>query len=144
MVSIHETATAAIDKAIRILLVDDAGSVRRALRLTLTSEPDLRVIGEAADGEQAVRLAHDLRPDIVMMDLRLAGMNGLDATRRIKAAGDAYAIIMLSVSGGDAIRDAAARAGIALFLEKGDGLDDLAETIRALHARNNGNVPRSV
>jgi DNA-binding NarL/FixJ family response regulator len=137
MVSIHETATAAIDKAIRILLVDDAGSVRRALRLTLTSEPDLRVIGEAADGEQAVRLAHDLRPDIVMMDLRLAGMNGLDATRRIKAAGDACAIIMLSVSGGDAIRDAAARAGIALFLEKGDGLDDLAETIRALHARNN-------
>jgi DNA-binding NarL/FixJ family response regulator len=137
MVSIHETATAAIDKAIRILLVDDAGSVRRALRLTLTSEPDLRVIGEAADGEQAVRLAHDLRPDIVMMDLRLAGMNGLDATRRIKAAGDACAIIMLSASGGDAIRDAAARAGIALFLEKGDGLDDLAETIRALHARNN-------
>jgi DNA-binding NarL/FixJ family response regulator len=137
MVSLHETATAAIDKAIRILLVDDAGSVRRALRLTLTSEPDLRVIGEAADGEQAVRLAHDLHPNIVLMDLRLAGMNGLDATRRIKAAGDACAIIMLSASGGDAIRDAAARAGIALFLEKGDGLDDLAETIRALHARNN-------
>src|SRR6185437_12815544 len=120
-----------------VLLVDDAGSVRRALRLVLSSELDLRVIGEAADGEQAVRLAHELHPDIIVMDLELPGMNGLDAARRIRAASDMCAIIMLTVWGGSAVQDAAARAGIALFLEKGDGLDDLAETIRALHARHN-------
>ncbi len=137
MASIHETATAASEKAIRILLVDDAGSVRRALRLVLSGEPDLRVIGEAADGEQAVRRAHDLHPDIIVMDLELPGMNGLDATRRIKASGEGCAIIMLSAWGGDAIRNAAARADIALFIEKGEHLDDLAGIIRALHARNN-------
>jgi two-component system response regulator DesR len=137
MASIHDTATVAIEKAIRILLVDDTGSVRRALRLVLSSEPDLRVIGEAADGEQAVRLAHDLHPDIIVMDLELPGMNGLDATRRIKAAGEGCAIIMLTAWGGGAIRSAAARADIALFIEKGERLDDLAGIIRALHARNN-------
>jgi two-component system, NarL family, response regulator DesR len=137
MASIHENATAAIERAIRVVLADDTGSVRRALRLVLSSEPDLRVIGEAADGEQAVRLARDLHPDIIVMDLELPGMNGLDATRRIKAAGEMCAIIMLTVWGGDAVRDAATCAGVAHFIEKGDHLDNLAETIRALHARNN-------
>jgi DNA-binding NarL/FixJ family response regulator len=137
MPSIHHIAAPTTGKTIRVLLVDDAGSVRRALRLVLSSELDLRVIGEAADGEQAVRLAHELHPDIIVMDLELPGMNGLDAARRIRAAGDMCAIIMLTVWGGSAVQDAAARAGIALFLEKGDGLDDLAETIRALHARHN-------
>lgn len=131
------TQTTTTEQTIRVLLVDDTKAVRRALRLTLSVEPDLCVIGEAADGEGAVRLAHELHPDIIMMDLELPGMSGLDATRRITAADEAGAIIMLTAFGGEEIRAAAARAGVGLLLEKGDNLDDLAEKIRALHNRNN-------
>lgn len=122
---------------VRILLVDDAESVRRALRHILTIEPDFAVIGEAADGVRAVALAAALRPDIVVIDLALPGISGIEAARRIHAAGDAAAIIMLSAFGGTAARVAASDAGIVLFLEKGDDLDDLVERIRVLHERNN-------
>jgi DNA-binding NarL/FixJ family response regulator len=135
MALICPTATMLTEKTIRVLLVDDTESVRRALRLTLSIEPDLSVVGEAADGARAVQCARDLHPDIILMDLELPDMNGLDATRRIKAAGETGAIIMLTAFGGEEIRVAAARAGIALFLEKGDNLDDLAEMIRALHTK---------
>jgi two-component system, NarL family, response regulator DesR len=131
------TTPTTTERTIRVLLVDDTETVRRALRLTLSVEPDLCVVGEAADGEYAVRLAQELHPDIILMDLELPGMDGLDATRRIKAAGERGVVIMLTAFGGEEIRGAAARAGVALFLEKGDNLDDLAETIRALHERNN-------
>lgn len=122
--------------ALRILLVDDAESVRRALRQVLGIEPDFAVIGEAADGTRAVALAAALHPDIVLIDLKLPGINGIEAARRIHAAGDAGDIIMLTAMGGDRARAAASDAGIALFLEKGDDLDDLAERIRRVHARN--------
>ncbi len=121
---------------VRILLVDDAESVRRALRHILTSEPDFAVIGEAADGMQAVALAAALRPDIIVIDLNLPGISGVEAARRIRVAGDAAAIIMLSAFGGTTARTAASDAGIALFLEKGDDLDDLVGRIRFLHERN--------
>jgi DNA-binding NarL/FixJ family response regulator len=137
MALICPTATMLTEKTIRVLLVDDTESVRRALRLTLSIEPDLSVVGEAADGARAVQCARDLHPDIILMDLELPGMDGLDATRRIKAAGERGVVIMLTAFGGEEIRGAAARAGVALFLEKGDNLDDLAKTIRALHERNN-------
>ncbi len=137
MASIRAIIPTTAAKIIRIVLVDDAGAVRRALRLILSIEPDLRVVGEAADGARAVQLACDLHPDIILMDLELPGMSGLDAARRITAAGETGAIIMLTAFGGEQIRGAAAEAGIALFLEKGNELADLAETIRALHDRNN-------
>lgn len=136
MFSLCATTTATSERAIRVMLVDDTESVRRALRLTLGIEPDLSIVGEAADGEHAILLAQERHPDIILMDLELPGMNGLDAARRIKAAGEASAIIMLTVFGGEETRAAAANAGIAIVLEKGDNLDDLAEKIRALHERN--------
>ncbi len=133
MACIHTTTATTV----RILLVDDAESVRRALRHILTSEPDFAVIGEAADGVRAVALAAALRPDIIVIDLALPGINGIEAARRIHAAGDAGDIIMLTALGGDTRRAAASDAGIALFLEKGDDLDDLVERIRSVHTRNN-------
>jgi DNA-binding NarL/FixJ family response regulator len=120
-------------KDVRILLVEDAGSVRRALRHVLDSEPGFEVIGETGDGECAVALAAALRPDIVLMDLILTGMDGLEAARRMRAAGAAGAVVMLTAFGGDRVRAAALDAGIALFIEKGDDLDDLAARIRRLH-----------
>jgi len=122
---------------VRILLVDDAESVRRALRHILTSEPDFVVIGEATNGVQAVALAAALCPDIIVLDLALPGISGIETARRIHAAGDAAAIIMLTAFGGRTVRAAASDAGIALFLEKGDDLDNLVERIRVLHERNN-------
>ncbi len=120
---------------VRILLVDDAESVRRALRHILTIEPDFAVIGEAADGVRAVALAAALQPDIVLIDLNLPDINGIEAARRIHAASDTTTIIMLTAFGGTTVRAAASDAGIALFLEKGDDLDDLVERIRVLHER---------
>lgn len=124
-------------RTIRVLLVDDTETVRRALMRALSVEPDLAVIGEAGDGEHAIHLALTLHPDIILMDLKLPDMSGIDATRRIKAAGEVSAVIMLTAFGGDETRATAAKAGIALFHEKGDNLDDLAEKIRFLHDRNN-------
>lgn len=121
---------------VRILLVDDADSVRRALRHVLDSEPGLVVIGEADDGERAVALAAALCPDVVLLDFILPGMNGIEAARRIRAAGVAGDIVMLTAFDGDSMRVAASEAGIALLFEKGDDLDNLAERIRTLHQRN--------
>ncbi len=117
---------------IRILLVDDTETVRRALRLMLSTEPGLAVIGEAADGTEAVRLAHDLQPDVILMDLQMPDIDGIETTRRIKAAHPAIAIIMLTAFGSTGTRDTAARAGVARFFEKGDNLDDLPDEIRIL------------
>jgi DNA-binding NarL/FixJ family response regulator len=82
---------------ITILLVDDHSLVRRGFRRILEDEPDMEVVGEAADGAEAVRLAGDLHPQVVVMDCALPGMNGLDATRAILADAPNTAVLMLSM-----------------------------------------------
>jgi two-component system, NarL family, response regulator len=119
-------------RTIRILLVDDTETVRRALRITLGAESGLEVIGEAADGEQAIACARDLHPDVIIMDVHMPGIDGIETARRIKAAQPAIAVIMLTAFASAGLRAAAARAGAARFFEKGDTLDDLADEIRAL------------
>jgi DNA-binding NarL/FixJ family response regulator len=84
-------------KKITVLLVDDHGLVRRGFRRMLEDEPDMQVVGEAGDGEEAIRLARELRPQVVIMDCALPGTNGLDATRQILADLPATAILMLSM-----------------------------------------------
>jgi len=120
--------------AIRILIVDDARSVRRALRHIFATEPDFVVIGEAADGTSAVAMAATLHPDIIVMDSVMPGITGIEAARRIRAGGDAGKVIMLTAFGGDEA-GAIADAGIALILEKSDTLNDLADRIRDVHGR---------
>lgn len=120
---------------IRVLIVDDHRMVRSGLRGFLADEPGITVVGEAASGEDAIAYLPELTPDVVLMDLMMPGISGIEAARRIYAAGDAAAIIMLTAFGDTTTRAAASGAGIALFLEKGDDLDDLAERIRFLHER---------
>jgi DNA-binding NarL/FixJ family response regulator len=86
-----------VAKKITVLLVDDHGLVRRGFRRMLEDEPDIHVVGEAGDGEEAVRQAHALRPRVVVMDCALPGMNGLDATRQIIEDSPEVAVLMLSM-----------------------------------------------
>jgi DNA-binding NarL/FixJ family response regulator len=82
---------------ITVLLVDDHSLVRRGFRRILEDESDLAVVGEASDGAEAVRVAKELRPQVIVMDCALPNVNGLDATRKILAANPATAVLMLSM-----------------------------------------------
>src|SRR5579864_8322743 len=84
-------------KKITVLLVDDHSLVRRGFRRMLEDEPDIDVVGEAGDGEEAIRQAHALRPHVVVMDCALPGMNGLEATRQIVGDTPEVAVLMLSM-----------------------------------------------
>jgi DNA-binding NarL/FixJ family response regulator len=86
-----------VTNKITLLLVDDHSLVRRGFRRMLEDEPDMKVVGEAGDGEEAVRLAAELKPQVVVMDCALPGMNGLDATRKILEGHPQTAILMLSM-----------------------------------------------
>src|SRR5947209_16612735 len=86
-----------MSKKITVLLVDDHSLVRRGFRRMLEDEPDMDVVGEAGDGEEAVRAARNLHPQVVVMDCALPGMNGLDATRKILQESPDTAVLMLSM-----------------------------------------------
>jgi len=86
-----------MEKKITVLLVDDHSLVRRGFRRMLEDEPDMQVVGEAGDGEAAIKLAKELRPRVVVMDCALPGMNGLDATREILGQLPGTAVLMLSM-----------------------------------------------
>ena len=86
-----------MEKKIRVLLVDDHSLVRRGFRRMLEDEPDMEVVGEAGDGEESVKLAKQLHPQVVVMDCALPGMNGLDATRQIMSESPNTAVLMLSM-----------------------------------------------
>jgi DNA-binding NarL/FixJ family response regulator len=114
------------------LIVDDHAAMRQGLTQALASEPDLEVVGEAADGISAVELAKELKPDLVVMDVVLPRLNGIDATRQINQDLPQTAIIGLSIypSRGYAARmlDAGARA----YVLKNSGPEDLLRAIRAV------------
>lgn len=130
MSSTHEIPTA--DARIRVLLVEDHTIVREGLRMLLEGHDDLCVVGEASDGQAAVREAMRLRPDVVLMDLSLPVLNGVDATRHIVRDAEGTRVLVLSMhSGEDHVRPAL-RAGASGFLVKGSGVADLVAGIRAV------------
>jgi len=101
---------------LRVLVADDHPVFRKGLRALLTSLRDVTVIGEAADGEQAVRLAADHEPDIVVMDINMPGVNGVEATRRITAAHQDTAVLILTMFDDNDSVFAAMRAGARGYL----------------------------
>ncbi len=119
---------------IRILLVDNDDLVRTALRMILESEPDFTIIGEVSDGVQAVAMARELRPDIVLMDIQMPGMDGIAATREIVESipGDETRILVLTTFELDEYVFEALRAGASGFLLKRTPADDLIDGIKVV------------
>jgi len=117
---------------IRLLIVDDHQVVRQGLRTFLELQPDIAVVGEAADGADGVRLAQSLRPDIVLMDLVMPGMDGIEATRRIRAQAEGPQVIALTSFTEDDKVFPALEAGAASYLLKDVSPDALVDAIRAV------------
>lgn len=114
----------------RVLLVDDSAQVRADLRAAFALCEGIEIAGEASDGGEAVAQEAALSPDVVLMDLAMPGMDGLEASRRIKARRPGCRIVALTVHAGEEERGRASRAGIDAFVVKGASLEDLLETIR--------------
>jgi DNA-binding NarL/FixJ family response regulator len=117
---------------IRVLVVDDQILVRAGFRMILEAEPDMVVAGEAGDGEAAVGQAIDCAPDVVLMDVRMPGLDGIEATRRIVQADDAPRVIMLTTFDMDEYVYDALRAGASGFLLKDVPPEQLVDGIRAV------------
>jgi DNA-binding NarL/FixJ family response regulator len=120
--------------SIRVVLADDQPLVRAGLRVLIADTPDLDVAGEAGTGAEAVRLVRDLRPDVVVMDIRMPGMDGIDATRMITADHAAARVVVLTTFDDDDYVYAALRAGASGFLVKDMALDDILAAIRVVAA----------
>ena len=118
--------------SIRVLLADDQALVRGGFRMILEARPDLEVVGEAGDGAEAVALVEQLRPDVVLMDVRMPGVDGLEATRRIVASGSPARIIVLTTYDVDDSVFAALRAGASGFMLKDVRPAELAEAVRVV------------
>jgi DNA-binding NarL/FixJ family response regulator len=120
---------------IRLLLVDDEAMVRTGLRLILETEDDLRVVGEASNGVEAIDQATRLQPDVILMDVRMPRMDGVEACRRLVEASDAK-VVILTTFDLDEHLFAAVRAGASGFLLKASPPEELVAAIRAAQAGN--------
>lgn len=121
--------------SLRLLLADDQAMVRAGLRLVCEAEPDLQVVGEAADGEQAVAAAQRLRPDVTLMDVRMPGVDGIEATRRLSALEvPVTRVLVLTTFDTESYVHAALRAGAAGFLLKAAEPERLVEAVRVVAA----------
>jgi DNA-binding NarL/FixJ family response regulator len=117
---------------IRVVIADDQGMVRAGFRSLLESEPDIEVVGDAADGEQAIAAVRRLRPDVVLMDIRMPGLDGLEATRRLVRDGTTARVLVLTTFDLDEYVFDALRAGASGFLLKDATAEELASAVRLL------------
>ncbi|TXS48126.1 response regulator [Streptomyces sp. t39] len=119
---------------VRVLLVDDQPLVRAGLRVLVDTTDDLVCVGEAGDGDEAVRMAGETRPDVVVMDIRMPGTDGIEATRRITGAPGGARVLVLTTFDDDEYVYGSLRAGAAGFLVKDMDLDAILTAIRVVAA----------
>ena len=122
------------EAVIRVLLVDDHTILREGVRALLAGEPEIVVVGEAADGQEAVEKVDKLLPDIVLMDMVMPRMNGLEATSRIKQKHDDVKVLILSMYDDDEYVQQVIQAGASGYVLKGMAADDLTLAIREVHS----------
>jgi len=120
-----------MERHIRVVIADDQPRCRDGLRALLATWPEVEVVGEAADGQEAVRLVEKCRPDVVLMDARMPEMDGLEATRRIKERWPEIRVIVLTMYA--SYRADALAAGADAFLLKSDGFERLMAAIKSSH-----------
>jgi DNA-binding NarL/FixJ family response regulator len=116
----------------RVLVADDHPLFREGLGAVLTALPDVELVGEAEDGEQALALALELRPDVVIMDLHMPGLNGIETTRRLRAEAPQTAVLVLTMLEADTSVAAAVRAGARGYLLKGSRRDTISAALTAV------------
>jgi DNA-binding NarL/FixJ family response regulator len=117
---------------LHILLADDNEPFRRRVRKLVDRTPDIELLGEAVNGEEAVRLARELQPDVVITDVVMPRLNGIEATRRIKQESPGVEVIALSMHGEDGFRRAMLDAGASVYLLKDNVLHELPKVLSAM------------
>ena len=127
-----EDAVPGIEGQIRVMICDDHALFRRGLKMVLEAEPDIDVIAEAEDGETAIAEVSELVPDVVLMDVRMPSVDGIEATRRIAEAVPSTKIVMLTVSDEEADLYEAIKAGATGYLLKEISIEEVASAVRAV------------
>ena len=128
------------DNMIRVLLVDDQPVVRRGLRVRFQLEPDMQVIGEASTGSEALTLAQILTPDVVLMDIEMPDMDGIEATVALRTVVPQSAVVILSIHTDRQTRMKAQAAGAVAFVEKRGTTDILLAAIRQAAGRTGNSL----
>ena len=124
-------------KPVRIVIADDHVVLREAMRVMLEMEPEFEVVGEAAEGEQALALAKQLEPDLVLMDIRMEGMDGVEATRRLRQDHPQIGVLILTGFGENEVLLSAVEAGAQGFLLKDASADEVKSAIlRVVHGES--------
>jgi len=121
-----------VDSTTRILIADDHGVVREGLRAVLGSEPDMEVVGEAANGKEVVERAAELRPDVILMDIQMPELNGIEATRRILSVNPDVGVVVLTMFEDDDSVFTAMRAGARGYVLKGAPPSEILKVVRAV------------
>jgi DNA-binding NarL/FixJ family response regulator len=120
-----------LSRSLRVLLCDDMQQVRLLLRTEMSLESDLEIVGEATNGAEAIELARESQPDVVVLDLTMPVMDGLEALPGIRAAAPAARVIMLSAHGASEMEARAVAAGASLYLEKTAATSEIVRAVRS-------------
>ena len=128
---------------IKLLIVDDLEHVRQGLRTILELAGDLKVVGEASNGLEAIQGVNQLSPDVVLMDLSMPQIDGLEATQRIKAQHPETGVVMITIHDSEETRERATKAGVDAFLAKGTDTETLIQTIQEVGEKVRGMASRA-